>query len=115
MRRGPGIEQSAAEGESVEHLGAVSQLFEIDGAEGNCCLAQRGGDGLESFARAPEDGDADISLRCTRLLDAIGWLRINATISSVWAVSAASLVVGCACFRLCASESAEYCRAGLRA
>jgi len=54
------IEKRADESESVNDFRAVLELFELDGAEGNCRLAQRARYGHQGFVGAGEDSDAKL-------------------------------------------------------
>jgi hypothetical protein len=53
-----GIEGGSGEGQRIEDLGAGGELFEIDGAEGDCRFAKGHGDWSQRVASAAEDGDS---------------------------------------------------------
>src|ERR1017187_130563 len=52
------IEGGSCEGQRIEDLGAGGELFQIDGAEGDCRFAKGQGDWSERVASAAEDGDS---------------------------------------------------------
>src|ERR1700691_3166996 len=52
-----GIQQCTAERNRVLYLGTVSQLLELDGAESNPCLTQRGSDGCKRLLRSAQYSD----------------------------------------------------------